>query len=273
VTLYVSFIVSSICNTQPYHETLHLQVLNSWPEKGRVEFVGAVLAYRPGLPNALDGVNLEVLPGERVGIVGRTGSGKSSLFLALFRMVELNQGQILLDGVDISSVRLSNLRSKLAIIPQDPFLFSSSVRENLDPHGLHPDFSLLDAIEQCHLGDVVQRIGGLDSEVGERGKSLSVGQRQLLCLARALLTEANILCIDEATASVDHKTDMLLQKTIREKFKDKTVLTIAHRLNTIMDSDRVLVMHAGKVVEFDSPAALCQREDSVFQKLLRGGEV
>ncbi|XP_016381591.1 multidrug resistance-associated protein 7-like isoform X2 [Sinocyclocheilus rhinocerous] len=249
------------------------EVLNSWPEKGRVEFVGAVLAYRPGLPNALDGVNLEVLPGERVGIVGRTGSGKSSLFLALFRMVELNQGQILLDGVDISSVRLSNLRSKLAIIPQDPFLFSSSVRENLDPHGLHPDFSLLDAIEQCHLGDVVQRIGGLDSEVGERGKSLSVGQRQLLCLARALLTEANILCIDEATASVDHKTDMLLQKTIREKFKDKTVLTIAHRLNTIMDSDRVLVMHAGKVVEFDSPAALCQREDSVFQKLLRGGEV
>uniref|UniRef100_A0A8C0YT82 ATP-binding cassette sub-family C member 10 n=1 Tax=Cyprinus carpio carpio TaxID=630221 RepID=A0A8C0YT82_CYPCA len=248
------------------------EVLNSWPEKGRVEFVGAVLAYRPGLPNALDGVNLEVLPGERVGIVGRTGSGKSSLFLALFRMVELNQGQILLDGVDISSVRLDNLRSKLAIIPQDPFLFSSSVRENLDPHGRHPDFSLLDALEQCHLGDVVQRIGGLDSEVGERGKSLSVGQRQLLCLARALLTEANILCIDEATASVDHKTDMLLQKTIREKFKHKTVLTIAHRLNTIMDSDRVLVMHAGKVVEFDSPSALCQREDSVFQKLLRGGE-
>uniref|UniRef100_A0A8C1T903 ATP-binding cassette sub-family C member 10 n=1 Tax=Cyprinus carpio TaxID=7962 RepID=A0A8C1T903_CYPCA len=249
-----------------------IEVLNSWPEKGRVEFVGAVLAYRPGLPNALDGVNLEVLPGERVGIVGRTGSGKSSLFLALFRMVELNQGQILLDGVDISSVRLDNLRSKLAIIPQDPFLFSSSVRENLDPHGRHPDFSLLDALEQCHLGDVVQRIGGLDSEVGERGKSLSVGQRQLLCLARALLTEANILCIDEATASVDHKTDMLLQKTIREKFKHKTVLTIAHRLNTIMDSDRVLVMHAGKVVEFDSPSALCQREDSVFQKLLRGGE-
>ncbi|KAI2659397.1 ATP-binding cassette sub-family C member 10 [Labeo rohita] len=234
------------------------EVLESWPEKGRVEFVGVVLVYRPGLPNALDGVNLEVLPGERVGIVGRTGSGKSSLFLALFRMVELNQGQILLDG--------------LAIIPQDPFLFSSSVRENLDPHGRHPDFRLLDALEQCHLGDVVQRIGGLDSEVGERGKSLSVGQRQLLCLARALLTEANILCIDEATASVDHKTDMLLQKTIREKFKDKTVLTIAHRLNTIMDSDRVLVMHAGKVVEFDSPAALCQREDSVFQKLLRGGE-
>nr|XP_005155817.1 multidrug resistance-associated protein 7 isoform X1 [Danio rerio]XP_021329903.1 multidrug resistance-associated protein 7 isoform X1 [Danio rerio]XP_021335425.1 multidrug resistance-associated protein 7 isoform X1 [Danio rerio] len=249
-----------------------LEVLDRWPERARVEFVDVVLSYRPGLPNALDGVSVEVLPGEKIGIVGRTGSGKSSLFLALFRMVELNQGQILLDGVDISSVRLSDLRSKLAIIPQDPFLFSSSVRENLDPHGRHPDYRLLEALEQCHLGNVVQRNGGLDSEVGERGKSLSVGQRQLLCLARALLTEANILCIDEATASVDQKTDMLLQKTIREKFKDKTVLTIAHRLNTIMDSDKVLVMHAGKVVEFDSPATLCQREDSAFQKLLRGGE-
>ncbi|XP_056590358.1 ATP-binding cassette sub-family C member 10 [Triplophysa dalaica] len=250
----------------------NMEVSDLWPEHGRVQFVGAVLAYRPGLPNALDGVSLEVLPGEKVGIVGRTGSGKSSLFLALFRMVELNQGQILVDEVDISSVRLSHLRSKLAIIPQDPFLFSSSVRENLDPHGRHPDYRLLEALEQCHLGDVAQRIGGLDSEVGERGKSLSVGQRQLLCLARALLTEANILCIDEATASVDQKTDLLLQKTIREKFKHKTVLTIAHRLNTIMDSDRVLVMHAGKVVEFDSPGALCQKEDSVFLKLVRGGD-
>uniref|UniRef100_A0A8B9HD58 ATP-binding cassette, sub-family C (CFTR/MRP), member 10 n=1 Tax=Astyanax mexicanus TaxID=7994 RepID=A0A8B9HD58_ASTMX len=237
---------------------------------GRVEFRGAVMAYRPGLPNALDGVSMAMLPGERVGVVGRTGSGKSSLFLALFRMVELNQGQILLDGKDIGQVGLSQLRSKLAIIPQDPFLFSSSVRENLDPSGHYIDQRLLDALEQCHLTDVVQRIGGLDAEVGERGKSLSVGQRQLLCLARALLTEANVLCIDEATASVDHKTDMLLQKTIRERFKDKTVLTIAHRLNTIMDSDRVLVMHAGKVVEFDSPAVLCQREDSVFKKLLCG---
>uniref|UniRef100_A0A8B9J7H5 ATP-binding cassette, sub-family C (CFTR/MRP), member 10 n=1 Tax=Astyanax mexicanus TaxID=7994 RepID=A0A8B9J7H5_ASTMX len=254
---------------EPQHCKM-LSVPSSWPEHGRVEFRGAVMAYRPGLPNALDGVSMAMLPGERVGVVGRTGSGKSSLFLALFRMVELNQGQILLDGKDIGQVGLSQLRSKLAIIPQDPFLFSSSVRENLDPSGHYIDQRLLDALEQCHLTDVVQRIGGLDAEVGERGKSLSVGQRQLLCLARALLTEANVLCIDEATASVDHKTDMLLQKTIRERFKDKTVLTIAHRLNTIMDSDRVLVMHAGKVVEFDSPAVLCQREDSVFKKLLCG---
>ncbi|TSS35866.1 Multidrug resistance-associated protein 7 [Bagarius yarrelli] len=236
-----------------------------WPQHGQVEFNAAVLVYRPGLPNALDGVSFTVMPGERVGIVGRTGSGKSTLFLALFRMVELKQGCILLDGEDISQVGLSQLRSSLAIIPQDPFLFSSSVRENLDPCGCHLEHQLLDALEQCHLGDVVRRMGGLDAAVGERGKCLSAGQRQLLCLARALLTEANVLCIDEATASVDHKTDMLLQKTIRERFKHKTVLTIAHRLNTIMDSDRVLVMHAGKVVEFDSPSALCKKEIHFFR--------
>uniref|UniRef100_A0A3B4C2F3 ATP-binding cassette, sub-family C (CFTR/MRP), member 10 n=1 Tax=Pygocentrus nattereri TaxID=42514 RepID=A0A3B4C2F3_PYGNA len=265
----------SVERTEEYSTSIPLEpqsgstvVPPSWPEHGRVEFDGAVLAYRPGLPNALDGVSFVVMPGERVGIVGRTGSGKSTLFLTLFRMVELNQGQILLDGEDISRVGLSQLRSKLAIIPQDPFLFSSSVRENLDPSGCHLDHRILDALEQCHLGDVVRRMGGLDAEVGERGKSLSLGQRQLVCLARALLTEANVLCIDEATASVDHKTDMLLQKTIRERFKDKTVLTIAHRLNTIMDSDRVLVMHAGKVAEFDSPAALCKKTDSCYILLL-----
>ncbi|XP_012990856.2 multidrug resistance-associated protein 7 [Esox lucius] len=246
------------------------QVPASWPELGWVEFRGAVLAYREGLPNALDGVSLMVRPGEKVGVVGRTGSGKSTLFLALFRMVELNQGQILLDGVDTSQVGLTQLRSKLAIIPQDPFLFSGTVRENLDPCGLHPDHQLMDALGHCHLIPLINRIGGLEAEVGERGRSLSLGQRQLLCLARALLTEAKILCIDEATASVDQKTDKLLQQTIREKFQDKTVLTIAHRINTIMDSDRVLVMHSGKVVEYDTPAALCQREDSMFSKLVGG---
>ncbi|KAJ8001994.1 hypothetical protein DPEC_G00175190 [Dallia pectoralis] len=246
------------------------QVPASWPELGSVEFRGAVLVYREGLPNALDGVSLMVRPGEKVGVVGRTGSGKSTLFLALFRMVELNQGQILLDGVDTRQVGLAQLRSKLAVIPQDPFLFSGTVRENLDPCGRHPDHRLMDALEHCHLMAVITRIGGLDAEVGDRGKSLSLGQRQLLCLARALLTEAKILCIDEATASVDQKTDKLLQQTIREKFRDKTVLTIAHRINTIMDSDRVLVMHSGKVVEYDSPAALCQREDSVFCRLVGG---
>uniref|UniRef100_A0A8C4Z714 ATP-binding cassette, sub-family C (CFTR/MRP), member 10 n=1 Tax=Gadus morhua TaxID=8049 RepID=A0A8C4Z714_GADMO len=242
------------------------QVPASWPERGQLEFNGAVLCYREGLTNALDGVTLRVHPGEKVGVVGRTGSGKSSLFLAVFRLVELNQGAILLDGLDICTLGLAQLRSRLAIIPQDPFLFSGSVRENLDPCGRHPDQRLLAAVQDCHLEQLVSRMGGLDAEVGDRGSRLSLGQRQLLCLARALLTEANVLCIDEATASVDQQTDRLLQETIRDKFRDKTVLTIAHRINTIMDSDRVLVMHAGKVVEFDAPAALLQNDQSLFSR-------
>uniref|UniRef100_H2ZZE6 ATP-binding cassette sub-family C member 10 n=1 Tax=Latimeria chalumnae TaxID=7897 RepID=H2ZZE6_LATCH len=170
-----------------------------------------------------------------------------------------------------SPVHVCFSRSKLAIIPQDPFLFSGTVRENLDPWGRHSDTEIYEVLGQCHLQEVIIRMGGLDVEVGERGRSLSVGQRQLVCLARALLTQSKILCIDEATASVDQKTDRLIQQTIREKFVDKTVLTIAHRLNTIMDSDRVLVMYAGKAVEFDSPKLLAGNSNSLFYRLVQGG--
>uniref|UniRef100_A0A3Q2NT33 ATP-binding cassette sub-family C member 10 n=1 Tax=Fundulus heteroclitus TaxID=8078 RepID=A0A3Q2NT33_FUNHE len=254
--------------TEP--QQLNAELPAAWPEQGSLEFCDVVLAYREGLPNALDGVRFVVQPGEKIGIVGRTGSGKSTLFLALFRMVQLNQGQILLDQLDISTVGLAQLRSRLAIIPQDPFLFSGTVRDNLDPCKRQLDHQLQDVLDQCHLSSVVSRMGGLDAEVGERGKFFSAGQRQLLCLARALLTQAKVLCIDEATASVDQKTDKLLQQTIRERFQDKTVLTIAHRINTIMDCDRVLVMHAGKVVEFDTPTALCQTDTSIFHRLVVG---
>ncbi|KAM4772481.1 ATP-binding cassette sub-family C member 10 [Rhinophrynus dorsalis] len=250
-----------------------MEVDSDWPSKGHIEFREAVLCYRPGLPNALDGVSFTICPGEKIGIVGRTGSGKSTLFLALFRMMELNDGHILIDNVSSRQVSLEILRSRLAIIPQDAFLFSGSVRDNLDPLSYHTDTDLLDVLRQCHLHDLVTRIGGLDAEVGDRGKSFSLGQRQLLCLARALLTHAKILCIDEATASVDHQTDQLLQQTIRDRFRDRTVLTIAHRLNTIMDSDRILVMHAGKVVELDSPTVLSSRKDSHFYRLIHSGQL
>ncbi|XP_064301988.1 ATP-binding cassette sub-family C member 10 isoform X3 [Phalacrocorax carbo] len=249
-----------------------VQVAADWPSQGLVDFQQVVLAYRAGLPNALNGVNFTVYPGEKVGIVGRTGSGKSTLFLALFRMLELKSGRILLDGVDSQLVGLEELRSRLAIIPQDPFLFSGSIRENLDPQGKWTDAELHEVLEQCHLRDAITQMGGLDSELGERGKSLSVGQRQLVCLARALLTQAKVLCIDEATASVDQNTDQLLQQTIRQRFADKTVLTIAHRLNTILDSDRVLVMQAGRVAELDSPTRLSQKDGSLFQRLLHSGQ-
>lgn len=149
-------------------------------------------------------------------------------------------------------------------------MFSGTVRENLDPRGLQEDGALWQALEQCHLSEVITAAGGLDGELGEGGRSLSLGQRQLLCLARALLTDAKILCIDEATASVDQKTDQLLQETICRRFANKTVLTIAHRLNTILNSDRVLVLHGGRVAELDSPAALRSRPHSLFQQLLQG---
>ncbi|XP_063774836.1 ATP-binding cassette sub-family C member 10 [Pseudophryne corroboree] len=244
-----------------------------WPRNGHVEFRDAVLCYRPGLPNALDGVSFTISAGEKVGIVGRTGSGKSTLFLALFRMMELNSGFILIDNMSTRELNLDVLRSRLAVIPQDAFLLSGSVRENLDPLSHHRDADLLDVLEQCHLQNLVSRIGGLDADVGDKGKRFSLGQKQLLCLARALLTQAKILCIDEATASVDHQTDHLLQQTIRERFRNRTVLTIAHRLNTIMDSDRVLVMHAGKVAELDSPIILSNKKDSHFYRLINSGQL
>ncbi|PNJ89192.1 ATP-binding cassette sub-family C member 10 isoform X8 [Pongo abelii] len=249
-----------------------LQLGTGWLTQGGVEFQDVVLAYRPGLPNALDGVTFCVQPGEKLGIVGRTGSGKSSLLLVLFRLLEPSSGRVLLDGVDTSQLELAQLRSQLAIIPQEPFLFSGTVRENLDPRGLHKDRALWQALEQCHLSEVITSMGGLDGELGEGGRSLSLGQRQLLCLARALLTDAKILCIDEATASVDQKTDQLLQQTICKRFANKTVLTIAHRLNTILNSDRVLVLQAGRVVELDSPATLCNQPHSLFQQLLQSSQ-
>ncbi|XP_040286791.1 ATP-binding cassette sub-family C member 10 isoform X3 [Bufo bufo] len=252
--------------SEPTQGTVTVQP--EWPQRGSIEFRDAVLCYRRGLPNALDGVSFIIRAGEKIGVVGRTGSGKSTMFLALFRMMELNSGLILIDDVSTRELSLDILRSRLAIIPQDAFLLSGSVRQNLDPLSHHTDEELQDVLGQCHLQDLVSRIGGLSADVGERGKNFSLGQRQLLCLARALLTEAKVLCIDEATASVDHQTDHLLQATIRQRFRERTVLTIAHRLHTIMDSDRVLVMHAGKVAEFDSPRILSSNRDSHFYRLI-----
>lgn len=241
-----------------------------WPTVGGLVFEGLELRYRPDLPPVIKGLSLEIRAGEKVGIVGRTGSGKSTLLLGLFRIVEPSQGRILIDGVDTSRMGLSDLRSALSIIPQEPVLFRGSIRKNLDPFREFSDDTVWDALEKAEIKSLVKRLpSGLDTDVHDGGSNFSVGQRQLLCLARAVLKKSRILLMDEATASVDVTTDALIQRTVRSTFADATVLTIAHRLGTVMDCDRIIVLESGRVVEFDSPSLLARERTSMFAALLR----
>ncbi|KAG0280370.1 hypothetical protein BGZ95_010380 [Linnemannia exigua] len=318
-----------------------------WPAQGQVVFKNYSTRYREGLGLVLKHLSFEIKPQEKIGIVGRTGAGKSSLTLALFRIVEaanspwaiagdnsgyhdnkkksheededededagehepllgnhhsssnrsygqdtdnnndagsinmnedesIDGGSIEIDGIDISTLGLTDLRKHLAIIPQDPTLFAGTIRDNLDPFQELTDADLWEALERAHLKDFIRSLsnGGLSSPVSQNGENFSVGQRSLICLARALLRKSKILILDEATAAVDVETDELIQRTIREEFKDRTVLTIAHRIKTVMDSDRILVMEQGQVVEFEAPGVLLQREGSLFFKLAhQAGEV
>ncbi|XP_064419000.1 canalicular multispecific organic anion transporter 1 [Latimeria chalumnae] len=232
-----------------------------WPEKGEVQFVDYKVRYRPELDLVLHGISCDIKTREKVGIVGRTGAGKSSLTNCLFRIIESAGGKIMIDRVDIASIGLHDLRQRLTIIPQDPVLFSGPLRMNLDPFDRYTDEEIWRALELSHLKPFVEGLlAKLQHEVSEGGENLSVGQRQLLCLARALLRKSKILILDEATAAVDLETDDLIQTTIRAEFSECTVLTIAHRLNTIMDSSRVMVLDAGRIVELASPSELLQRE-------------
>ncbi|XAR72527.1 Xenobiotic-transporting ATPase [Bertholletia excelsa] len=241
-----------------------------WPSLGLVEFIHVVLRYRPELPPVLHGLSFTVSPTEKVGIVGRTGAGKSSMLNALFRIVEMERGKILIDNCDISKFGLKDLRKVLSIIPQSPVLFSGTVRFNIDPFSEHNDADLWEALERAHLKDVIRRNAfGLDAEVLEGGENFSVGQRQLLSLARALLRRSKILVLDEATAAVDVRTDSLIQRTIRGEFRTCTMLIIAHRLNTIIDSDRILLLDAGQVVEYDTPEKLLSNQASEFSKMVQ----
>uniref|UniRef100_H2YLY3 Multidrug resistance-associated protein 1 n=1 Tax=Ciona savignyi TaxID=51511 RepID=H2YLY3_CIOSA len=236
-----------------------------WPAEGSIKFEDYSTRYREGLDLVVKNITIHINGGEKVGIVGRTGAGKSSMTLALFRIIESASGRISIDGLPISNMGLQDLRSKLSIIPQDPVLFSGSLRMNLDPFEEYRDSELWDALEHSHLKDYVTSLSEkLEHEVTEGGENLSVGQRQLVCLARALLRKSKILVLDEATAAVDLETDDLIQATIREQFSDCTTFTIAHRLNTIMDSTRVLVLDAGKVAEFDTPDNLLQAKGIFF---------
>lgn len=242
-----------------------VEVNPAWPQKGVVTFENFQLRYREGLDLVLKGLNFSVNSQEKVGIVGRTGAGKSSLTLALFRIIEAADGKIVIDDINISEIGLHSLRARLTIIPQDPVLFSGSLRMNIDPFNSFPDDEVWLSLEHAHLKSFVKGLSeGLEYKIAEGGENLSVGQRQLICLARALLRKTKVLILDEATAAIDIETDELIQNTIRTQFTDCTILTIAHRLNTIMDSDRVIVMDQGKIAEFDSPQNLLADKDSIF---------
>ncbi|XWS56831.1 hypothetical protein CRYUN_Cryun09bG0119300 [Craigia yunnanensis] len=243
---------------------------NNWPEVGTICFRNLQIRYAEHLPFVLKNISCTFPGRKKIGVVGRTGSGKSTLTQAIFRIVEPSEGSIIIDNVDIRKIGLHDLRSRLSIIPQDPTMFEGTVQVNLDPLVQYSDNEVWEALDKCQLGELVRSKGEkLDATVVENGENWSVGQRQLFCLGRALLKKSNILVLDEATASVDSATDGVLQKIISQEFKDRTVVTIAHRIHTVIDSDLVLVLSDGRVAEFDTPAKLLEREDSFFSKLIR----
>lgn len=272
----------------------------AWPTEGRLEVESLVSGYASDLPPVLRGLSFQVEKNQRVGVVGRTGAGKSSLTLALFRFLEARKGSIHIDGIDISKINLHDLRSRLAIIPQDPVLFSGTIRSNLDAFNEHTDAELRDALERVHLirgarpvsrddeigeatgsGSAVPPVttdtnidifNSLYSKISEGGLNLSQGQRQLLCLARAIVSRPKIMVLDEATSAVDMATDVLIQRSIREEFGDSTLLVIAHRLSTIADFDRILVMSEGQAVEYDSPRRLLEKQGLFWEMVGQSGE-
>ncbi|CAN6663394.1 ATP-dependent bile acid permease [Trichomonascus vanleenenianus] len=264
----------------------------NWPSKGEIVFENLSLRYAPELPLVIKNANFTVPSFNKVGVVGRTGAGKSTIITALFRFLEADNGRVIIDGLDISTIGLRDLREGLAIIPQDPTLFVGTIRSNLDPFGLYTDEAIFRALRRVHLiqeipsangiassststssGENANQFLNLENKVTEGGGNLSQGQRQLVCLARALLKSPKILLLDEATASIDYDTDARIQSTIREEFVDTTILTVAHRLRSIADYNLVLVMDRGEVVEYDSPYTLIHKEDGIFRDMcLKSGE-
>lgn len=263
-------------------------VEQSWPSKGVIQFKNYSTTYRENLDPVLKDINLDIKSGEKVGVVGRTGAGKSTLSNALFRLLEPTKGTIIIDNVDITKIGLTDLRSHIAIIPQDAQAFEGTIRSNLDPFEDHSDEEIWKAITLSHLKSHINSIldeinkealitgeeklsSPLDIPIREGGGNLSVGQKQLLCLARALLNKSKVLVLDEATAAVDLETDKIIQETIRREFADRTILTVAHRLDTVLDSDRIIVLDNGRVKEFGPPDELLEQKDSIFYKLCEQG--
>ena len=273
----------SVMDTEPRDGQ---SVSAAWPTRGRVDIQDLVISYQSG-DVVLKGITMHIEPGERVGIVGRTGAGKSTLSLALFRFLEATAGKISIDGIDIASIRLHDLRSRLSIIPQDPVLFTGTFRSNLDPLNKHKDSDLCDALKMVHFalssgsedqikGDVEDATIGfseiLSRDITQGGHNLSQGQRQLLCLARALLSRSQVLIMDETTSSVDMKTDAAIQKSMRQCFEGSTLIVIAHRLRTLVDFDQIFVLEAGKIIEHGSPGELLLRRGAFWGLVQDSGD-
>lgn len=251
----------AIEDSRPPHE---------WPSEGTICLDNLQVRYAKHLPFVLRNLTLTFPGRQKVGVVGRTGSGKSTLIQVLFRLIEPTEGKIIIDGMDICSIGLHDLRSKLSIIPQEPAMFEGTMRMNLDPLGEYSDLEIWQALDKCQLGDIIRaKEGKLNSTVVENGENWSVGQRQLVCLGRALLKRSRILVLDEATASVDTATDGVIQRIIRSEFADCTVITVAHRIHSVIDSDLVLVLSEGRILEYDSPLKLLENKSSAFSKLIQ----
>ncbi|XP_038713738.1 ABC transporter C family member 13 isoform X2 [Tripterygium wilfordii] len=240
-----------------------------WPFQGMIEFQNVTMRYMPSLPPALRDITFTIAGGTQVGIVGRTGAGKSSVLNALFRLTEISDGRILVDGIKISDVPVTDLRAHFAIVPQSPFLFEGSLRDNLDPLQMNDDLRIWNALEKCHIKEEVEAVGGLEIHVKESGTSFSVGQRQLLCLARALLKSSKVLCLDECTANVDTQTALIIQNAISSECRGMTVITIAHRISTVLSKDNILILDKGKLVEQGNPQALLLDKLSIFSSFAK----
>lgn len=239
-----------------------------WPSEGIITLKNVNLRYQEHLPRSLNGVSFQTKAAEKIGIVGRTGSGKSSLFHCLFRLTEIESGEVYIDTVNIKMLDLEELREQLVIIPQEPFLFSGTIRENLDPFKFCSERQIMDVVKKSKLDKLIGRLGGLNAKISDQGDSLSAGQKQLLCLARAVLSPSKVVLIDEATANVDAETDKQLQEVIQNCLADRTVLTIAHRVDTVLGCDRVLVMENGSIVEAGHPNLLLQDSQTRFSRFV-----
>lgn len=238
---------------------------SDWPKEGRVEYSNVTLRYCSADEPVLKNISFVIEPLQKIGIVGRTGAGKSSIISTLFRLYDVD-GSIVIDGENIKDIAIETLRSRISIIPQDPVLFSGSIRDNLDPFRQYSDTDLWKVLEDVSLKDVIKN---LDLKITEGGNNFSTGQRQLICLARTVVNKNKILVLDEATANVDPQTDALIQSAIKDKFSECTVLTIAHRLDTVLSSDKVMVIDNGTVVEFDSPQILLENDEGVFNGMIK----